>query len=78
LHADFERAELFLCFDVSDAQINSQLKLMVTNCPLGHSVTMKSAKEFHATFARIPDLEVMPEVCSFSTIHGLVVLITML
>src|ERR1700683_1982181 len=52
LRADFEQAELFLRFDVSNSQIDAQLKLMVTDCPLGHSVTMKSAKEFHVILAR--------------------------
>jgi hypothetical protein len=60
--ADFEQAELFLRFDVSDPHIDAQLKLMVTDCPLGHSVTMTSAKEFHAILAQIPVLESMPEV----------------
>jgi hypothetical protein len=60
--ADFEQAELFLRFDVSDPQIDAQLKLMVTDCPLGHSVTLQSAKEFHATLAQIPTLESMPDV----------------
>ena len=62
LWADFEQAELFLRFDISDPHIDAQLKLMVTDCPLGHSVTMTSAKEFHAILAQIPVLESMPEV----------------
>jgi hypothetical protein len=57
--ADFEQAELFLRFDVSDPQIDAQLKL---NCPLGHSVTMESAREFHRILAQIPDIELIPEV----------------
>jgi len=60
--ADFEQAELFIRFDVSDPHIDAQLKLMVMDGPLGHSVTMSSAKNFHATLAQIPDLEIMPEV----------------
>ena len=60
--ADFEQAELFLRFDVSDPQIDAQLKLMVTDCPLGHNVTLRSAKEFHAMLAQIPALESMPNV----------------
>ena len=60
--ADFEQAELFLRFDVSDSHIDAQLKLMVTDCPLGHSVTLQSANEFHATLAQIPALESLPDV----------------
>jgi hypothetical protein len=75
--ADFEQAELFLRFDVGDAQINAQLKQMVTDCPLGHSVTIRSAKEFHSILARIPDLEVMPEASLSCSILDVVVLIEM-
>jgi hypothetical protein len=65
--SDFEQAELFLRFDVSDPHIDAQLKLMVTDCPLGHNVTLRSAKEFHAMLAQVPALEGMPDVSLWCT-----------
>lgn len=60
--ADFEQAELFLCFDVSDPQINAQLKLIRS---FSHGITMRSAKDFHRILEQIPELEISPEVeCS--------------
>jgi hypothetical protein len=68
--ANFEQAELFLRFDVSDPHIDAQLKLMATDCPLGHGVTMSSAKELHATLAQIPVLESIPDVSLSCIFHG--------
>lgn len=58
-HADFEQAELFVWFNVSNPQINAQLKLMTS---VGHGITIKSAKELHKILAQIPTSEVLPEV----------------
>jgi len=71
LQVDFEQAELFLCFDVSDLHTDVQLKLIVADCPLSHSVTMRSAKEFHTILSKIPELESMPEVSFSSFICGI-------
>lgn len=60
--ADFEQAEIFLRFDASDTHIDSQLKHMSSVCPLGHSVTLKSARELHDLLARVPNFEVIGEV----------------
>jgi hypothetical protein len=57
--ADFEQAELFVRFDVSDPQINAQLKLVTS---VGSGITIKSAKELHKILAQIPTSEILPEV----------------
>lgn len=59
--ADFEQAELFLRFDVSDPQIDAQLKLIRS---FSRGVTMESAKDFHKILERVPGLEISPEVRS--------------
>lgn len=68
--ADFEQAEIFLRFNVSDTQINAQLKL---NDTFGHAdgVTMKSAKEFHRILEQVPALEMSPEVSCSHELIGL-------
>ena len=60
--ADFEQAELFLRYDCTDSYINGQLKLIHSGSPLGHSITLKSAKEMHTTLAQIPRIENLPGV----------------
>jgi hypothetical protein len=60
--ADFEQAELFLRHDCTDSYINAQLKLIHSGSPLGHSITLESAKEMHTTLAQIPHIEDLPGV----------------
>lgn len=60
--ADFEQAELFLRYDCTDSYINGQLKLIHSSSPLGHSITLESAKEMHDTLAQIPRIEDLPGV----------------
>jgi len=60
--ADFEQAELFLRADCTDSFIDAQLKLIHAGSPLGHSITLKSAKEMHKILAQIPTIEDLPDV----------------
>jgi len=57
LQGDFEQAELFLCFDGQCALLMYNLHLIVADCPLRHSVTMRSAKDFHTILSKYPRLE---------------------
>jgi hypothetical protein len=60
--ADFEQVELFLRHDCTDPYINDQLKLIHSSSPLGHSITLKSAKDIHSILAQIPCIEDIPGV----------------
>jgi hypothetical protein len=60
--ADFEQAELFLRGDCTDSFIDAQLKLIHAGSPLGHSITLQSAKEMHQILTQIPTIEDLPDV----------------